>query len=68
MDSTTLLLSMLFGSIGVGYIMYAKKMGEWVPAAAGLALLVVPYLISSFIFLVIICVVLMAVPFVVGRD
>jgi hypothetical protein len=68
MDTTTLLLSMLFGSIGVGYLMYAKKMGEWVPAGAGLALLVVPYLISSVLVLVIVCVVLMVVPFVFPRD
>jgi len=68
MDGTTLLFSMLFGSIGVGYIMYAKRMGEWVPAAVGLGLLVVPYLISSVLVLVIVCVALMAVPFVFGRD
>ena len=63
MDSTSLLLSLLFGSIGVGYVMYAKRMGEWVPAGAGLGLLVVPYLISSVTVLVIVCVLLMAVPF-----
>ena len=59
---------MLRGSIGVGYLMYAKKMGEWVPAGAGLALLVVPYLISSVLVLVIVCVALMVVPFVFSRE
>ena len=65
MDSTTLLLSMLFGSIGVGYVMYAKNAAKWVPAAAGVGLLVLPYLISSVAALVIVCLLLMALPFVI---
>jgi phosphate/sulfate permease len=63
MDPTSLLLSLLFGSIGVGYVMYARKMGEWKPAAAGFGLLVVPYLISGVVALVVACVLLMALPF-----
>jgi hypothetical protein len=65
MDSTTLLLSMLFGSIGVGYVMYAKNMAKWVPAGAGFGLLVLPYFISNVPVLVIVCLLLMALPFVV---
>ena len=65
MDSTTLLLSMLFGSIGVGYVMYAKNAAKWVPAAAGAGLIVLPYVISGAAGMVVVCLLLMALPFVI---
>lgn len=63
MNMTGLLLSLLFGTIGMGYLMYGKRMGEFTPIGVGLGLMVIPYFISSNLLLVLICVGLMAVPF-----
>ena len=43
MDGNVLMASMLFGSIGLGMLMYGKKAGRPVPLIAGLALLTIPY-------------------------
>ena len=63
MDTTTLLLGMLFGAVGLGYIAYAKNVGQPIPALAGVGLMAVPYFISNVLALVIVCVVLMAAPY-----
>ena len=44
---TTLMLSILFGSIGAGYFIYGKKQQQFVPLLTGLALCVYPYFLSS---------------------
>lgn len=42
-----MVFSMLFGSIGMGYLAYGKKRQELIPALAGIALCAFPYFISS---------------------
>ena len=64
MNATSLMLSMLFGTVGLGYLMYAKNAGRFAPAIAGVALMVVPYFISSVLVMVIACLALVAMPFV----
>jgi len=67
MDTTTLLLGMLFGAVGLGYVVYAKNVAQPVPAIAGVGLMVVPYFISNVLLLVIVCAALMAAPYAL-RD
>ena len=55
MDSTLLLLSLLFGSIGMGMCMYGKSAGRMVPLGAGAALMVIPYFIPNAIALLVVC-------------
>ena len=62
MDSSSLMLSLLFGSIGMGMLMYGKKAGRMVPLGAGLALMVLPYCIPNVMALLIVCCVITAVP------
>ena len=64
MDATTLMLSMLFGTFGLGFIMYARKAGKLVPGIAGLALLIVPYFVPNVTLLVLVCLALTASPFI----
>jgi len=64
MDATTLMLSMLFSTIGVGFVIYARKAGVFIPAIIGLGLMVLPYFFSSALLMSIVCVVLIVVPFV----
>jgi hypothetical protein len=67
MDTTNLLLSLLFGTVGFGYIMFARKAGLMMPAAAGVILMVVPYFFTSNWMMSLVCVLVMASPFFV-RD
>lgn len=63
MDTSSLLWGLLFGSIGLGYLIYGRKQRAVVPLLCGLALMVFPYFVSSNILLVAIGVVLMAIPY-----
>jgi len=65
MDTTALMLSVLFGALGMGFLMYGKKAGRLIPIIAGLSLMVLPYFISSVLILLIVCAVVTATPFVV---
>ena len=64
---TTLILGILFGSIGVGYFIYGKKQQRVVPLLAGMGLCAVPYVVDGALALVIVGVVLAALPWVL-RD
>jgi uncharacterized membrane protein len=64
-SSTTILLSVLFSSIGIGVFMYGKKQRAIVPLCVGLALIFYPYFIASAIMLVIVGIVLIAIPYFV---
>jgi hypothetical protein len=63
LDTSSLLWGLLFGSIGLGYLIYGRKQRAVVPLLCGLALMVFPYFVSSNILLVAIGVVLMAIPY-----
>jgi hypothetical protein len=65
MDGNLLMASMLFGTIGLGMLIYGKKAGRLVPLIAGLALLTIPYVIPNLLILSIVCCILTALPWVV---
>ncbi len=43
----SLMFSVFFGSIGVGYFIYGKKQRKLVPWIAGMGLCVFPYVVSG---------------------
>ena len=47
MDATSLVLGVIFSSIGLGYFMYGKKQKMIIPLACGLILMIYPYFIES---------------------
>lgn len=61
-SSSTMVWSVLFGGIGIGFFMYGKKQKAIVPLCTGLALFVFPYFMSSVAMLLIVGVVLVAIP------
>jgi len=66
MDSgTTLLVSVLFSSIGAGYFVYGKKQRQVVPLLTGLALCVYPYFLSNGYAIVVVGILLTAVPWLI---
>ena len=62
-DMGGLVVSMLFGSIGLGMFIYGRKMGRTVPLAAGLLLMIVPYFIPNWIANCVVCTALAAAPY-----
>ncbi len=62
MDSTNLLWSLIFGSIGLGYFIYGKKQSNPVIRYTGLALMIYPYFIINTVVLVLVGICLLYVP------
>ncbi|MBI1284895.1 MAG: hypothetical protein GC183_11225 [Thiobacillus sp.] len=65
MNTSLLLWSLLFSSIGLGFFIYGKRQKAVVPLLSGLGLMIYPYFVSSSILLVAIGVALMALPYFV---
>jgi hypothetical protein len=63
LDTTPLLWSVLFGSIGLGFLIYGRKQRAIVPLVCGLGLMIFPYFLSNTILLITIGIVLMAIPY-----
>lgn len=63
MNTTTLLLNVLFGSIGFGLFLYGKKQMVTAPLLCGLCLMIFPYFVSNNFLLVGIGVALTAIPY-----
>jgi hypothetical protein len=67
MDSTSSLMwGMLFGAIGLGFLVYGKRQRAVIPLLTGLALCVFPYFVSNAYVLVIVGAVLMALPYFIS--
>jgi hypothetical protein len=65
MNTSQLVLGVLFGSIGFGFVIYGKKQKALIPFFCGLTLMVIPYFITSTLVLTAVCLVLVAVPYFV---
>ena len=65
MDDYGLIVSMLFGLVGMGMFMYGRKDGRMVPLVTGGLLMVVPYFIPNWIAQLVVCAALTAVPWFV---
>lgn len=61
----TILLRFIACSIGLGYLIYGRKQARIATFIAGLALCLLPLLIASHVIAALVCVLLIAVPFVV---
>jgi hypothetical protein len=65
MNTSLLLWSLLFSSVGLGFFLYGKKQQALVPLFSGLALMIYPYFVASAILLVAIGVALTVLPYFV---
>ncbi len=63
MNTTTLFLGLIFGSVGMGYLIYGRKQKHGIALLSGVALCVLPYLVSDLLFLTLIGVGVLALPF-----
>jgi len=62
-DTSSLLWGLLFGSIGLGFLIYGRKQRAVVPLVSGLALMIFPYFVSNIFLLVTTGIVLIAIPY-----
>ena len=65
---TTLIFSVLFGSIGVGYFIYGKKQQRLIPLIVGIGLCALPYFIPNTYALVIVGLILTAAPWLLSEE
>ena len=63
LDTTTILLGVLFGSIGFGYYIYGKRQAHPVARYTGIALMVFPYVIEDAFAVVLVGMLLMSSPY-----
>lgn len=47
LDASTLFASLIWGTIGTGFVIYGKKQSAYIPMFGGLALVGISYFISS---------------------
>lgn len=65
MGMATLLWGVLFGSLGLGLVVYGRRQRAAVPLLCGLVLMALPYFVPGTVWLVLIGAALMAVPYFV---
>ena len=64
-SASTMMWGILFGGIGLGFIIYGKKQHAIVPLVTGILLSVYTFFVTSTALIIIIGVVLIAIPYFV---
>ncbi|HQX91615.1 MAG TPA: hypothetical protein PL007_03570 [Thermomonas sp.] len=65
MNTSVLLLGVLFGAVGVGYALYGRKQRAPLPLVCGVALMVIPYFLGNAVVLFVLGTALAVLPWVV---
>ncbi len=63
MSASTLFAGMVFGAIGMGYLVYGKKEANPIALAAGMGLMVIPYFVPGVALMILAGAALVAAPF-----
>ena len=66
MDSTSLLSSVVFGAVGMGYCVYGKRQTQVLFLVSGAALMVLPMVLDGWVS-VAVCLAVTIAPFIAGR-
>lgn len=67
-DDWSLILGLLFGSVGLGYFIYGKRQSHTVLRYTGVMLMLYPFFVSQRMAVLIIGLVLVAVPLLLRRP
>lgn len=65
---STLIFSVFFGSIGVGYFMYGRKQQRLIPLVAGIGLCAFPYFMPNLYAMVIVGTFLIGAPWLLREQ
>ena len=68
MDLTWFILSSVAGLFGAAYFIYGKKQTQPITLLSGALLVVLPYFIDNIAVLVVVCLALLAAPFVIRWE
>lgn len=60
-----LFIGMIISTVGVGYMMYGRRQARFAPVIAGVVLCIYPYFVDDWLWLIVIGVPLLAVPFLI---
>lgn len=66
MESTTLLISVMTGAVGLGYFVYGKKQQHLMALVSGLGLCLIPYFTDSMGCIIGLSLLLMVSPFIMN--
>ncbi|MBU2530365.1 MAG: hypothetical protein KKD35_04935 [Elusimicrobia bacterium] len=58
---------MLFGCIGMGYIMYGRKQTNGIALVSGIVFCGFPYFVSNWILMLLVGAIIMAIPFFIKQ-
>lgn len=67
LDTKFLLASLLWGSVGVGYFIYGRKQEALLPMIAGVVMIAVSYLLSSWFWMSLLCLALMIAIYLLAK-
>jgi len=67
-DTSILMSSLIFGSIGMWYFIYWKKDNKVIPLLSGIILMIYPYFITNIYYSVWLWIFLMIIPFFIRID
>ena len=62
-DVTSLMLSVFFGALGAGYVVYGRKQRALPPLLSGVALMVFPYLVTGGLMTLLVGAAIAVVPY-----
>jgi len=62
-DTSILMSSMIFGSIGMGYFIYGKKDNKYIAMLSGIILMIYPYFVTNIYYSLLIGIIFMIIPF-----
>lgn len=66
-SSTSIIWSLLFGTIGIGYFIYGKRQRHGTALLSGVALCVFPYLVANIFLVIILGIIFLALPFLIRQ-
>jgi hypothetical protein len=62
-NAASIMWGVLFGSIGMGYLIYGRKQRRGIALLSGVLLCIFPYFVSNVFLMILTAVILMALPY-----
>jgi len=62
-STSTLIMGVIFGAIGLGFFVYGKKQKTIIPLFCGILLMILPYFISNMYILILSGIIIIAISY-----
>ncbi len=62
-STSTLIMGVIFGAIGLGFFVYGKKQKVIIPLFCGIALMILPYFIPNIYILILSGIIILAIAY-----